>query len=1039
MGENIKEVKVKSKVLLKHELEAHWMNSSYLPEKGEIVIYDREIDKNGNTLALPEGRAKAYTYQRMKLGDGVKNVNQLPFFGDAINTVEELPKVPFETGFYSFEETVKKFYAVSSARKNIVNKEINGVEYDVEIDLNKVTSLPSSGTDVVDSITSPTKITLYYVKEKENEPGVARAYVSGTLYLKLLGASALGGFDIEGVQSGWNDPTAFISNYAGVIDDVFKAEYGKVYIVDGIEKIRHTLQYANDNWYELALEPEDKLVSRLGEVLKNKFETEKEENINVNAYKNLNNNFDRVYVEQAGNIGVSGDYCLTPSIQHLPEDPWTTPETGVVHRIPSVPMRLEDGTIEVYVDENSADASAISKKYLEDTLAEYVHRKPEESLEVANAGLVAAHTWTPNSDGYSKHTEKFEGEDIPDNIVHLASLGTGNTLSIDTTNKYLKCEKASGSGGTTMYFTRQDTYAPAAFTFDLYLNPAEECLAKACRGLSVTPYNSAQGGNAIWSSLCNFAIISRTAGKYFLEISNVEICDLTPYIGEWFNFRMELDDLTKGAERRIYINNKLVNKNTIGAALTGMKSFQMQVLPYKSGEGSTFVGEIGIDNVYFGEVPPEVKHNGYDTITAIAYDYEDAAVQSLNGETIVSRKPDGSILTKKELTDADDDRIAVSKYYVDNAAVLSTLSVTYAELKTLRDNGKLTPGRCYRIIDYVCTTTQEDTWAVGEPFDIIVQALTEKSLSENAKACRSDREYQFIDYIIEGDFVEDIHYVEYIDTEVTNEQGPIEYNSLKDIVIAYDYLKNNEGKVVPVIYKTDRAAFEANDPEYSGPDYHDQFYYIGRELVNGKYYSKWRKITSEWLKWDSVEQIYIYTDVIVEQTNLYAHQNINAWDLKYSLDNDTDRFYWADAEKGRGVIYYMKDEHNNECPYDFQNIKFNVDIGGGDMYYHYTFYDGEDLSQQCSHEAYSCSLFPWFIQTEDNIRQKLNFIVINTMGVEYTNLKIEGNCHNLNVGSNYNVNNVTISSGIFEKDINIPKSSSPIIYHNTNTREIILD
>jgi hypothetical protein len=24
--------------------------------------------------------------------------------------------------------------------------------------------------------------------------------------------------------------------------------------------------------------------------------------------------------------------------------------------------------------------------------------------------------------------------------------------------------------------------------------------------------------------------------------------------------------------------------------------------------------------------------------------------------------------------------------------------------------------------------------------------------------------------------------------------------------------------------------------------------------------------------------------------------------------------------EGRGVIYYMKDEHGNECPYDFKNI-----------------------------------------------------------------------------------------------------------------------
>ena len=50
--------------------------------------------------------------------------------------------------------------------------------------------------------------------------------------------------------------------------------------------------------------------------------------------------------------------------------------------------------------------------------------------------------------------------------------------------------------------------------------------------------------------------------------------------------------------------------------------------------------------------------------------------------------------------------------------------------------------------------------------------------------------------------------------------------------------------------------------------------------------------------------------------------NFSAWELKYSLDNDTSRFAWADAENGKGVIYYMKDEHNNECAYDFKNIMF---------------------------------------------------------------------------------------------------------------------
>ena len=81
------EKRLKGKVVHKHELEAHWLESSYVPEKGELVVYAAEVDKEGNVLELPEGRETPYTYPRMKLGDGVHNVNELEFSGGAENMV----------------------------------------------------------------------------------------------------------------------------------------------------------------------------------------------------------------------------------------------------------------------------------------------------------------------------------------------------------------------------------------------------------------------------------------------------------------------------------------------------------------------------------------------------------------------------------------------------------------------------------------------------------------------------------------------------------------------------------------------------------------------------------------------------------------------------------------------------------------------------------------------------------------------------------------------------------------------------------------
>ena len=60
--------------------------------------------------------------------------------------------------------------------------------------------------------------------------------------------------------------------------------------------------------------------------------------------------------------------------------------------------------------------------------------------------------------------------------------------------------------------------------------------------------------------------------------------------------------------------------------------------------------------------------------------------------------------------------------------------VTYSELKALRDNSRLIPGVFYRITDYECTTSQENTRAMDNKFDIIVQALSKNTLSENASA-----------------------------------------------------------------------------------------------------------------------------------------------------------------------------------------------------------------------------------------------------------------------------------------------------------------
>lgn len=61
----------------------------------------------------------------------------------------------------------------------------------------------------------------------------------------------------------------------------------------------------------------------------------------------------------------------------------------------------------------------------------------------------------------------------------------------------------------------------------------------------------------------------------------------------------------------------------------------------------------------------------------------------------------------------------------------------------------------------------------------------------------------------------------------------------------------------------------------------------------------------------------------IRDTNGYfANSKLEAWKLKYTIDNDRNRFLWADISNGKGVIYELIDEFNNRCGYDFKNIRF---------------------------------------------------------------------------------------------------------------------
>ena len=66
------------------------------------------------------------------------------------------------------------------------------------------------------------------------------------------------------------------------------------------------------------------------------------------------------------------------------------------------------------------------------------------------------------------------------------------------------------------------------------------------------------------------------------------------------------------------------------------------------------------------------------------------------------------------------------------------IEITYDELVSLRDKNELIAGSFYRITDYITTTSEADTKSAEHPFDIIVVALNENTLSEEAYAIQSE-------------------------------------------------------------------------------------------------------------------------------------------------------------------------------------------------------------------------------------------------------------------------------------------------------------
>lgn len=296
------------------------------------------------------------------------------------------------------------------------------------------------------------------------------------------------------------------------------------------------------------------------------------------------------------------------------------------------------------------------------------------------------------------------------------------------------------------------------------------------------------------------------------------------------------------------------------------------------------------------------------------------------------------VYTKQETNNLLNDKVSnstLNNYYtktqVDNMfngyVPDNMIPILWEDLVELRDNGELTAGAYYRITDYNFVTTKLGTQSGNHQFDIVLLAISESMLSESGYACKHAGDHYFEREVTEGG-------IEWLYTIYVDDYGegygfePMDHQD--DLHSSDEFCDSgvlphpDTDEDVPVLYKTDTGEYDFDDP-----DYDDAYFYEGTYDLDGDEYDMWSKYEFNGDEWVFQMQ-YALTPIVVEDGELIVSPipetkivpvNMNAWELKYCLDNDKDLFDWAETD-GKGVIYWLKDEFGNEAPYDFKNVMF---------------------------------------------------------------------------------------------------------------------
>lgn len=100
-------VTLNARVQHKHALEVQWSESDFVPLLGEIIVYDSEVDFEGNVLAHPQDR-EPIAYARSKIGDGKRLAKDLPFMVGEVTATAITDSEIDEICSVSFDDVLEK-------------------------------------------------------------------------------------------------------------------------------------------------------------------------------------------------------------------------------------------------------------------------------------------------------------------------------------------------------------------------------------------------------------------------------------------------------------------------------------------------------------------------------------------------------------------------------------------------------------------------------------------------------------------------------------------------------------------------------------------------------------------------------------------------------------------------------------------------------------------------------------------------------------------------------------------------------------------